>query len=339
MEANDQRHRQPSPTVQVDLASSNGATGRTPDFFIVGQPKSGTTALYEMLKPHPQVFLPDRKEPRHFATELYVRDAPRPGGTPKTLDEYRRWFAAARPDQLVGDASPWYLWSREAAGLIARAQPDARIVAIVREPAAFLRSLHLQFVQLYVETETDFERAIALEEERRAGREIPRYTYWPQMLLYSDHVRLVEQLRRYYDAFSADQIMVVIYDDFRDDNVATCEGVLRFLGVDDSFPIDARHANPTVIPRSRVMHELVHAVSVGHGPVSRAVKAAIKAVTPGRMRREALYAAKRRVVFREPDPPEEEFMTALRRRFEPEVVALSEFLGRDLVTLWGYDRL
>jgi hypothetical protein len=256
-----------------------------------------------------------------------------------TLDEYRLWFAPADPDQLAGDASPWYMWSHAAAGLIAQAQPAARIVAIIREPASFLRSLHLQFVQLYVETETDFERAIALEGDRREGREIPRYTYWPQMLLYSDHVRLVEQLRRYYGAFPREQILVLIYDDFRADNVGTCRQVLRFLGLDDTFAIDAQHANPTVVPRSRLMHELVHAVSVGHGPASRAVKAAIKAVTPGRFRREALYAAKRRVVFREPDPPEEEFMVALRRRFKDEVVALSEFLERDLVALWGYDRL
>jgi hypothetical protein len=78
---------------------------------------------------------------------------------------------------------------------------------------------------------------------------------------------------------------------------------------------------------------------VGHGPVSRAAKASIKAVTPKRLRRPALYAAKRRFVFSEPQPPEEELMIELRRRFKPEVVALSEYLDRDLVTLWDYDRV
>jgi hypothetical protein len=319
--------------------AERGGRPRVPDFFIVGQPKSGSTAMYEMLKRHPQIFIPDRKEPRFFATELYERDAPRPGGTPKTLAEYMTWFQAALPEQRVGDASPWYLWSHAAAGLIAEAQPDARIIATFREPASFLRSLHLQFVQLYVETETDLGRAIALEERRREGLELSPHTYWPQMLLYSEHVRMAEQLRRFHEVFPPEQVLVLIYDDFRRDNEETCRRVMRFIGVDDSFPVQAMDANPTVRVRSGRMHELVHAVTVGHGPVSRAVKASIKAVTPGRMRRPVLYAAKRRVLYTEPEPPDEQLMLELRRRFKPEVVALSEYLDRDLVSLWGYDRL
>jgi hypothetical protein len=333
----------PAPAEAIEQAGASVAgaerLGRAPDFYIVGQPKSGTTALYEMLKPHPQIFIPDRKEPRFFATELYERDAPRPGGTPKTLHEYLPWFAGAAAGQRVGDASPWYMWSRAAAGLIAEVQPSAQIIAIVREPASFLRSLHLQFVQLYVETETDLRRAIALEEPRRQGRDVPRHTYWPQMLLYSDHVRMVDQLRRYYDAFPAEQILVLVYDDFRGDNEGTCRRVMRFLDVDESFPIRAEEANPTVRVRSKRLHELIHAVSVGHGPVSRGAKASLKAITPARMRRNLFYAAKRRMVFTDPEPPDDELMSELRLRFKPEVVALSDYLGRDLVALWGYDRL
>jgi Sulfotransferase family len=312
---------------------------RAPDFFIVGQPKSGTTALYEMLRRHPQIYMPDRKEPRFFASEMYFRDPPRPGGTPATLEEYLSWFDDARPEQRVAEASPWYLWSRTAAQRIADVQPAARIVAILREPASLLRSLHLEFVQLYVETETDLRKAIALEQPRRQGREIPRYTYWPQMLLYSDHVRSVEQLRRFEAVFPPEQMLVLIYDDFRSDNEATLRTVLRFLELDDTFPLEVTNANPTVRVRSRRMHELVHAVSVGHGPASRAVKASLKAIVPQGLRRTALDATQKRVVFGDPRPPDEGLMTELRRRFKPEVVALSDYLGRDLVALWGYDRL
>jgi hypothetical protein len=318
-------------------AERAGSQKRVPDFFIVGQPKSGTTALYEMLRRHPHIFMPDRKEPRFFAPEMHFRDPPRPGGTPKTLEEYLSWFDAARPDQSIGEASPWYLWSPTAARRIAAVQPAARIVAVLREPASLLRSLHLEFVQLYVETETDLQKAIALEQPRREGREVPRHTYWPQMLLYSDHVRSVEQLRRYHAVFPPEQVLVLIYDDFRCDNEATLRKVLRFLEVDDTPPLQVREANPTVRVRSQRMNELLHAVSVGHGPFSRAVKASVKAVTPRRLRRSALFATQERVVFGDPHPPDEEFMAALRARFKPEVVALGEYLGRDLVTLWGYE--
>jgi hypothetical protein len=44
-------------------------------------------------------------------------------------------------------------------------------------------------------------------------------------------------------------------------------------------------------------------------------------------------------VFAAPREPDEGLMIELRRRFKPEVVALSEHLGRDLVRLWGYDSI
>ncbi|MGD0452052.1 MAG: sulfotransferase [Solirubrobacteraceae bacterium] len=310
---------------------------RVPDFFIVGHPKSGTTALYEMLRRHPQIYMPDGKEPWFFADELHERTPPRPGGTPNTLEEYLALFAAARPEQRVGEASPFYLWSHTAASRIAEVQPAARIVAILREPASFLHSLHLQLVKSYIESEADFRKAISLEHDRRQGRHIPRYTYWPQTLLYSEHVRYVEQLRRYHALFGAEQVLVLIYDDFRSDNEGTVRRVLRFLGVDDVSSIHVTQANPTVRVRSQRLHHLVHAVSVGTGPLSVAVKRAVKALVPRQLRRRALFATQNRVLFGEPLPPDAALQRELRERFRPEVVALSEYLDRDLVSLWGYD--
>ena len=320
-------------------AAREGAPGPAtlPEFFIVGHPKCGTTALYEMLREHPQIFVPACKEPWFLAEELRVRTPPRPEGTPQTLDQYLALFAAAAPRQRVGEATPHYLWSRTAAAAIAELQPAARIVALLREPASFLRSLHLQFLETYVEVEQDLRRALELEPERRAGRHVPRYTYWPAALMYSQHVRYVEQLRRYQELFAPEQLLVLIYDDFKSDNEATVRRVLRFLDVDERVLIARSEANPSVRPRSQRLNELVHAVGVGRGPASRAVKGAIKAVTPAGPRRRALYAARRRVVFAEPEPPDERLMAELRMRFRPEVAALSEHLGRDMLALWGYE--
>jgi hypothetical protein len=313
------------------------AAGRVPDFFIVGHAKSGTTALYEMLRRHPQIFMPAGKEPWFFASELHERTPPRPEGTARTLAEYMALFDAATPEQRVGEASPLYLWSHTAASAIAAVQPAARIIAILREPASFLYSLHLQFVKSYIETEADFGKAIGLERERSHGKHIPRYTYWPQTLLYSEHVRYVAQLQRYLAVFAKDQLLVLIYDDFRSDNEATVRTVERFLEVDELASIPALEANPTARVRSQKLHQLVHAVSVGRGPGSLAAKATLKALAPRRVRRGALRATQNLVVFGEPRAPDERLMSELRRRFKPEVVALSDYLNRDLVSLWGYD--
>ena len=315
-----------------------GPQQRVPDFFIVGHHKCGTTALWEMLRAHPQIYMPELKEPRFFATDLLYEAPQRRGQSPKTLEEYLSLFDAAGPGQRAGEASPLYLVSHTAAGQIADVQPAARIVAILREPASFLRSLHLQFVQSYLETEKDLRKAISLEQARREGRRVPRSAQVrPQMLVYSEHVRYVEQLRRYHAVFSPGQVLVLIYDDFRKDNEATVRMVLRFLEVDDTAPIVASQVNPTVRTRSQRLGVMVHAVSVGGGPTSRAVKTTVKALAPRRLRRRALSATQRRVLWSNPPPLDESLMTDLRRRFKGEVVALSEYLNRDLVTLWGYE--
>jgi hypothetical protein len=317
----------------------NGAppAARLPDFFIVGHPKSGTTALYEMLRAHPQIFMPDLKEPRYFASDLRPRFQPQPADPsqvrfPETLEEYLALFEAAEDSQTVGEASPSYLRSSVAAGAIAQAQPTARVIALLREPASFLRSLHLELVQNHVEREKDFRKAFAKED-------LARRTSTAQLPRYSDRVRYVEQLRRYRAVFPPEQVLVLIYDDFRQDNEATVREVLRFLQVDDTAEVELVEANPTVAVRSVRFDHLVRAVSAGAGPLSRTAKSVLMRLLPNRLRGDALQAVRRRVLYSDPPPVDEEFMQELRLRFKDEVVALSEYLGRDLVGLWGYEDL
>jgi hypothetical protein len=314
--------------------------GRLPDFFLGGHAKSGTTALYEMLRRHPQIFMPDLKEPLYFATDLRLRfQRPAAGPLPTELSEYLPLFAPAAPGQLAGEASSSYLWSAEAAANIAAVIPEAKNIFILREPAAFLRSLHLQLLQNHIESESDLRKALALEEQRRAGRRIPRRSTRPQALLYSDRVRYVEQLERYRACFPEQQLLVLIYDDFRRENEATVRRVLRFLEVDDTVGVAPTEANPTVRMRSQRLDEMVNAISVGRGPATRALKGLIKAVTPRPLRERALQATLDRVVLGQVGDPEQDVMREIRRRFRHEVVALSEYMDRDLVAQWGYDEL
>ena len=313
------------------MTQSSDPAVRVPDFFVVGHHKSGTTALYQMLKRHPQIFMPDLKEPKFFASDLPARlEPPTARKLPGTLEEYLALFADARPDQRAGEASPSYLRSHAAAGQIAQVQPNARIVAILREPASFVRSMHLQLVQSHVESEKDLAKALAAEDVVRAGKELRRY---------SDHVTYAEQVRRYHAAFPREQVLVLIYDDFRRDNEATVRKVMRFLDVDDTVEIEAIEANPTVAVRSLRLNNTVGALYEGRGPFGRAVSATVKALTPERLRRSAYMAVRRKLVYGKPQPPDEEVTVQLRRRFKGEVVALSEYLDRDLVTLWGYDSI
>jgi hypothetical protein len=312
---------------------------RWPDFFLVGHHKSGTTALYEMLRRHEQIFLPDLKEPRFMASDLpWQGPSELQRRNPRTSEEYLALFAGATAEQLVGDASATYLFSHTAATRIAEVQPEAKIIAILREPVSFLRSLHTSYVQIEFETELDLGRAIALEPARRSGEQIPPRAFLPQLLQYTEQVHYLEQLRRYEAHFDAANMLVLIYDDFQRDNDAVLRRVLSFLGVESTGSLPSLEANVTTwsYRRPRLGATLTSA-ALGRGTVWAPVGRAAKAVTTRRLRHGAMRALRKRFVLTDPPQLRPELASELRERFRPEVAAVGEHLGRDLIALWGYD--
>jgi hypothetical protein len=321
---------------------AQAAPTRAPDFYIVGQPKSGTTAMYEMLRTHPQVFMPDFKEPRYFARDLPSQfQEPRVSGlAAETYGDYLSLFAPAAGGQLTGEASTAYIWSEVAAREIASARPDAKIIALFREPASYVRSMHLQLLEIRTETSATLREALALEDARRAGRELPRNAAdWPKVLFYRDRVRYLEQLRRYHEAFPREQVLVLLYDDFRADNAGTMRSVMRFLGVDENVVLTPSEANPSARMRSVKLDEAVRSVTAGASLPARASRRVAKALLPSDARESVRRMLSRGLVFGSPKPPEEDVMLELRRACRQEVRAFGEYIGRDLVALWGYDRL
>ena len=218
-------------------------------------------------------------------------------------------------------------------------RPDARIIAIIREPASFLRSLHLQLLQNRHESVYDFREAVELDQARREGKHIPSRSYWPSALIYSDRVRYVEQLRRYHEAFAPEQVLVLIYDDFRDDNAGDAGAGGALPRVWPRLPIEPGRG------QSHDRHPRARGGLAAQAPARAATRCGGRCGAPARrsprkgMRERYFYSLVPRAVFGRPPEEDEEFMTELRRRFKPEVVALSEYLQRDLVALWGYDDL
>lgn len=328
------------------------ADPRVPDFFLVGHEKCGTTALYNILRQHPQIFMPDLKEPRFFVTDQ------RGGGPsaasavrPQTLDDYLALFADAAPEQRAGEASPQYIRSAQAAQLIAEVQPSALIIAILKEPAGFLRSYHLSCVRAMVEPERDLQKALALEEQRRRGEKLPRNCRAPKKLFYREHVRYVEQLRRFEAAFGHERMLVLIYDDFLHHNDEIARQVFRFLGVDDDVALDVATADQTENLRKgrrgrkairlQRLHRAALALQVAHRQPVRAGRTAraVDRLTSKWLHSDAVESLARRAVFARPPALDERFTLELRRSLKPEVQALSAYLDRDLIGLWGYDRV
>jgi hypothetical protein len=303
---------------------------RKPDFFIVGAPKCGTTAMDHYLAVHPDVFMA-RKEMHFFGSDLrfgpqfYRRDP----------TAYLAEFNTANGRRRAGEASVWYLFSERAAAEIKAFNPDARIIIMLRNPVEMLHSLYYQFRFDGNEHLPAFAEAIAAENDRRAGRRLGRQHYFAQGLVYRDDARFTRQVERYFRVFGRDRVQVIIYDDFAADTDAVYRRTLEFL---DLAPLPIKNGATVINGNKHVKHPALHAF-LNDPSVRRALLAvrpwlpqpvfAALGKTEARLRKLNTVPA-----ARQPLAPE------LRRRldeeFAPEVERLSALLGRDL-TGWSRD--
>ena len=223
-------------------AADEGQALRWPDFYIVGAPRCGTTYTYQVLREHPQVFMTERKELRHFCPDLDSGDAADAELFIRGREQYLALFAAAPGGTQAGDASPMYLYSKVAARLIRDVAPAARIVVQVRDPVEQIASHHAHR-RRFGQEDLGLEEALAAEADRRAGRRLPPGVGVRTLLQYRDVARYGEQLQRYADHFEREQIHVLLVDDLAADPAATMRRLFRFLGIDPNVEVSAAAVN------------------------------------------------------------------------------------------------
>ncbi len=217
---------------------------KQPNFFIVGAPKCGTTALSEYLRQHPRAFVTQPKEPHFFSRDFPYYYAPGQA----TLEHYLQLYDPVPDDALaVGEASVWYLYSQAAVPAIHDFAPEARIIAMVRNPVELVPSLHSQMRYMQDEDQADPEQAWRLQGQRAQGAAVPRTCRVPEFLLYGQAAKLGEQVERMLKAVPSNQVKVVVFDDFREDTQAVYSDILDFL----DLPDDGRRQFPTVNPNKQ----------------------------------------------------------------------------------------
>lgn len=221
-----------------------------PNLFIVGAPKCGTTAWFEYLRTHPDIFFPKTKDECFFALDL-----PR-FRLVQTDGEYARLFAGSDGAKIIGEASAMYLFSAAAANAIREFNPAARILIFLRDQEDYLPSLHNQFLREFAEEIEDFELAWNLS-GRRPPETIPATCLEPRTLDYAAMGRFGEQVGRYLDAFPPEQICVLRFEDWIDDPRATYLKLLDFLGLEDDGRRNFQRVNPGATYRSRALARFV----------------------------------------------------------------------------------
>ena len=296
-------------------------TTPAPDFVIVGAPKCGTTALYSTLRRHPALALSKIKEPYYFAS-----DYPRRREMEKDA-EYEALFAHAREGQLRGEASAIYLSSGPAIPAILERRPDARFIAMVRDPVDMFVSWHNECLKSLDEDEKDPVRAWALQKERAAGR-LPALCKEPGYLQYREICSLGSQIGRFFELVPANQRMVVVWDDLNYAPAAVYKRILHFLEIEDTGAVDFRRENAYAAHRSRVVALLARSIYAHHR--LKRLRLQVKPLLNGLGIYPLSWAVNYSLQRAVKPPLPASFISELRAEFRTDVLLLEQLIGRDL---------
>jgi hypothetical protein len=293
-----------------------------PNFMIIGAAKSGTSALYRYSRQHPEIYMSQVKETHFFS----YKDAPPntigPGDSVNQaitdMATYLTLFEDAGEARAIGEASPTYLYSARAPRLIKEYIPEARLIAILRQPADRAFSAFMHVTRDGREPIADFAEALKLEEERIALNWGPIWHY-TKIGFYS------EQIRRYYELFEREQIKVYLYDDFSARPIDVLQDIFRFLDVNDTFVPDVRiRANVSGVQRSQTLYWLIERLFARPNPIRTVARKLLSEETRWRF---TSNVRNQNIVHQSISP---EIRHQLTELFREDILRLQDLLARDL---------
>ena len=290
---------------------------RMPNLFVVGAAKAGTTALYDYLAQHPQVFLSRVKEPMFFSRDEYYA---------RGLDWYEHfYFRGAENYPVRAEATPHYLyWSEKVAPRIKEAYGERPVKFIVsfRDPVSRAYSWYWNMVREGRE-ELDFDEALRVEERRLEQNRNELYQLGSMVYGYSAGSRYASLLQPYLELFSAEDFFFVFQDDLKSRVSETCEEIFEFLGIESSTLINTSNSNPAAMPRSRLLHKTLRQRSL--------LKEFVKPFMPGRVRHR-LKSKVMQVNLKEIPyvPLDPQLAHELRLSYRTEIEKLEKITGREL---------
>ena len=294
-----------------------------PDFFIIGAPKCGTTALSEYLRQHPKIGFSTPKEPIYFAL-----DFPKARNFTEEGEYLGKCFGHCRGQGYlaIGEGSTAYFFSEYAVPNILEFEPDAKIIVMLRNPVDMIHALHGQKLLSLEDDVADFETAWALQEKRARGESLPRFCLEPALLQYARLGKLGSHLQRIFSQVPERQRKVLLFDDFQKDTRWVYLVVLEFLGVPPDDRVEFPRINES---RKFLLHRLYE---FSHRPPERLVKWAF-------LVRDALGIERLDILSRlqkwnvkpaRRKPLSPDMRKTLVAEFSDDIDLLSELLHRDL---------
>ncbi|MFW5888118.1 MAG: sulfotransferase [Patescibacteria group bacterium] len=324
---------------------------KIPNLFIVGAPKCGTTSLHYWLSQHPEIFMikytpPKTKvgkqgklEPQFFNKDHH-READNWHGTKINYFKYRdkktylKLFKEVKKEKIRGESTVHYLYSSEAPKKIREMTPNAKIIISLRNPVDFMESYHSQMLKGHEDIK-NFKKAIYLEEGRKEGNNLPREVKCPSYLYYKERACFSYFIKNYYNYFENSKIKIIALDDIKKAPLTTYREILKFLNVENiNFipKLEPQNYN-TQVTSIFLMHFL-------KSSNYKQIKKPIQKIIPKPIRKKIYIKAKNNNIKVKPRKSIDlSLKKKLMKEFKPEVEELSKITNRDLVTLWGYDKI
>jgi hypothetical protein len=294
-----------------------------PNFFIVGSPRCGTTALYTYLQDHPQVFMSTPKEPWYFSSTAMAEAA------------YLDLFAEGSGAKAIGEGSTNYIFVSGALEKVKAFAPDARILAVVRNPLEAVPSLHSHNHWTGTENVDDITRAWDLQAARADGKSLPpkasaNHGQLASFLQYSDAQMHGRNLERAFSIFPREQVKVIVFDDIKESPRDVYASVLAHLG------LDFHERTKFGVKNEALSHGSGPSLSkvLMNSPVVAPVKALARAVGLGNRDYTRKIASK----FANKNGKaqiDQDFRAKLRDHFRADVRLLERIIDRDLGH-WGF---
>ena len=218
------RRQRPEPALSGEAPVS--AAARLPHFVILGTQRGGTRSLYRYLAAHPDV-LPAAYEEVHYFSLFFDRG----------LRWYQAQFPSPEAGRLTGEASPYYLFHPLAAERMRAVMPEAKLIALLRDPVDRAYS-HYQLEARQGNEPLSFEEAIAAEPERLAGEaerisdDDTYISFAHQHYSYLARGHYAEQLRRWLKLFPRYRLLVLKSEDLFQHPAAQYRHVTDFLSLE-----------------------------------------------------------------------------------------------------------
>lgn len=262
-----------------------------------------------------------RKEARFFSTDIHT------GTRARTWAEYEALWAHAKPGALRGEATPDYIQSQVAVEALLAARPDARLIAMVRNPVEIVAAHHAQMHVDGHEDLADLETAWRVQDSRLCGEALPRNcAVSAAKFHYRSYAAIGDQLERFLAVVPADQRIVIVYDDFKTDTRREYLRALDLLGLADDGRSEFLPENQRRALRwaglARGQSWLNRNAPLLYGPAKRVANAL--GISPASLLRRANVRAAGRNRLRA------EFASELIADFLPQIEKVERALDRDL---------